>query len=65
MTIRRPYRAAGSDLQERVVALAPSGHAAPPTMLVMVTEDQIAQAIVCGPDPERHLEKLRAFDEAG
>ena len=31
----------------------------------LVTEEQIAQKIVCGPDPEQHLAKLRAYEEAG
>jgi G6PDH family F420-dependent oxidoreductase len=31
----------------------------------MVTEDQVAEAIVCGPDPERHVQKLREFADAG
>jgi G6PDH family F420-dependent oxidoreductase len=30
-----------------------------------VTEDDVAEAIVCGPDPERHLEAIRAFVDAG
>jgi hypothetical protein len=30
-----------------------------------VTEDQVAEAIVCGPDPKRHLEKIREFEKAG
>jgi G6PDH family F420-dependent oxidoreductase len=30
-----------------------------------VTEDDIAEAIVCGPDPERHLEGIRGYVEAG
>jgi coenzyme F420-dependent glucose-6-phosphate dehydrogenase len=30
-----------------------------------VTEDDIAQAIVCGPDPERHLEAIRKFVDSG
>ena len=30
-----------------------------------VTDDQIAEEIVCGPDPERHLEKIRAFMKGG
>jgi len=29
-----------------------------------VTEDAVAEAIVCGPDPERHLDAIREFDEA-
>jgi G6PDH family F420-dependent oxidoreductase len=31
----------------------------------MVDEDAIAQAIVCGPDPDAHLEGIRGFAEAG
>ena len=31
----------------------------------MVREDEIAEAVVCGPDPERYLEQIRAFDDAG
>ena len=31
----------------------------------MVTEDDVAKAIVCGPDPERHLEALRSYAAAG
>jgi G6PDH family F420-dependent oxidoreductase len=31
----------------------------------MVTEDDIAEAVVCGPDPERHLEGIRKFADAG
>lgn len=31
----------------------------------LVTEDAVAQAIVCGPDPERHLEQIRKFAAAG
>ncbi|CAN5734452.1 LLM class F420-dependent oxidoreductase [soil metagenome] len=31
----------------------------------MVTEDQVAESVVCGPDPERHLEKIRKYLEAG
>jgi G6PDH family F420-dependent oxidoreductase len=31
----------------------------------MVTETAIAEQIVCGPDPERHLEGIRTFAEAG
>ena len=30
-----------------------------------MTEDAVAEAIVCGPDPERHLDAIREFDEAG
>jgi coenzyme F420-dependent glucose-6-phosphate dehydrogenase len=31
----------------------------------MVTEDAVAEAVVCGPDPERHLEKIREYAKAG
>ena len=31
----------------------------------MVSEDDIAEAIVCGPDPERYLAQIAAFGEAG
>lgn len=31
----------------------------------MVTEDDVAAAVVCGPDPERHAERIDAFAEAG
>ena len=31
----------------------------------MVTEDQVAETIVCGPDPERHLEAIREYVDAG
>ena len=30
-----------------------------------VTEDDVAETIVCGPDPERHLEQLRQYVDAG
>jgi hypothetical protein len=30
-----------------------------------VTEDEVAEAIVCGPDASRHIEKLNAYREAG
>jgi G6PDH family F420-dependent oxidoreductase len=30
-----------------------------------VTEEQVAEEIVCGPDPEKHLEKIRAYAKAG
>jgi G6PDH family F420-dependent oxidoreductase len=30
-----------------------------------VTGDDVAKHILCGPDPERHLEQIRAFAEAG
>jgi coenzyme F420-dependent glucose-6-phosphate dehydrogenase len=28
-------------------------------------EDHVAEEIVCGPDPERHLEEIRKYEEAG
>ena len=31
----------------------------------LVTEDQVAESIVCGPDPERHLEAIRKYARAG
>lgn len=31
----------------------------------LVTEDQVAESIACGPDPERHLAQLRAYADAG
>jgi coenzyme F420-dependent glucose-6-phosphate dehydrogenase len=31
----------------------------------MITEEQVAQAIVCGPDPQRHVQGIRACEEAG
>lgn len=31
----------------------------------LLTESQIAEAVVCGPDPDRHAEALRAFADAG
>ena len=31
----------------------------------MVREEDIQEAIVCGPDPEKHLEKINAYVEAG
>ena len=30
-----------------------------------VSEDDVAKSIVCGPDPEPHLEKIRKFADAG
>lgn len=30
-----------------------------------VTEAEVAESVTCGPDPERHLESIRAFAEAG
>jgi coenzyme F420-dependent glucose-6-phosphate dehydrogenase len=31
----------------------------------MVTEDEIAEEIPCGPDLDAHLEKIQAFADAG
>jgi coenzyme F420-dependent glucose-6-phosphate dehydrogenase len=32
---------------------------------VMVSEDDVAQAVVCGPDPEKHLHGIERFVDAG
>ena len=31
----------------------------------MVTEEQVAEKVVCGPDPEQHLEAIREYEQAG
>jgi coenzyme F420-dependent glucose-6-phosphate dehydrogenase len=31
----------------------------------MVSEEQVAKSIVCGPDPERHIQAIREFVDAG
>ena len=31
----------------------------------MVTEDDVAEAVICGPDPEPHLQRIREFTNAG
>jgi coenzyme F420-dependent glucose-6-phosphate dehydrogenase len=31
----------------------------------MVTEDQVAEVIVCGPEPEPHIEMVRRYQDAG
>jgi G6PDH family F420-dependent oxidoreductase len=31
----------------------------------LVTEDDVAETVVCGPDRERHLEQIRAYEKAG
>src|SRR5205823_1028799 len=31
----------------------------------LVSEDEVAESVVCGPDPERHLEQIRAYERAG
>jgi coenzyme F420-dependent glucose-6-phosphate dehydrogenase len=33
--------------------------------VAMVSEDEVADAVVCGPDPERHLEGIQKFVDAG
>jgi G6PDH family F420-dependent oxidoreductase len=30
-----------------------------------VTEDDVAESVICGPDPEPHLEAIREFEQAG
>lgn len=30
-----------------------------------ITEDEVAESVTCGPDPERHLETIREYVEAG
>jgi G6PDH family F420-dependent oxidoreductase len=34
-------------------------------LVKIVTEDQVAEAIPCGPDPDVHLARIRAYVEAG
>jgi hypothetical protein len=31
----------------------------------MVTEDDVAERVTCGPDPERHLDAIRKYLDAG
>ncbi|MGI8703912.1 MAG: hypothetical protein ACR2JZ_05320 [Candidatus Limnocylindrales bacterium] len=31
----------------------------------MVSEDDVAEAVICGPDPDRHLEAIREYADAG
>jgi coenzyme F420-dependent glucose-6-phosphate dehydrogenase len=31
----------------------------------MVTEEDVAEKVVCGPDPEKHLQEIRKFADAG
>jgi coenzyme F420-dependent glucose-6-phosphate dehydrogenase len=31
----------------------------------LLSEDDVAQTVVCGPDPDRHLEAIREFEQAG
>jgi coenzyme F420-dependent glucose-6-phosphate dehydrogenase len=35
------------------------------TATELVTPEKVAESVVCGPDPERHLEKIRGYTEAG
>ena len=34
-------------------------------LAALVTEENIAESVVCGPDPERHLAKIREYEDAG
>jgi coenzyme F420-dependent glucose-6-phosphate dehydrogenase len=31
----------------------------------LLTEDDVAETVICGPDPERHLEAIREYEAAG
>jgi len=31
----------------------------------MITQDKIAEEVTCGPDPERHIEAIRKYVDAG
>jgi len=31
----------------------------------LVSEETVAESIVCGPDPEKHLEQIASFRDAG
>jgi hypothetical protein len=31
----------------------------------LVTEDMVAESMICGPDADRHLEGIKAFVDAG
>jgi G6PDH family F420-dependent oxidoreductase len=31
----------------------------------MITEDDVAESVICGPDPERYIDKLEEYDSAG
>jgi coenzyme F420-dependent glucose-6-phosphate dehydrogenase len=35
------------------------------SVVEMVTEDAVAESVVCGPDPDRHVEKIREYVDAG
>ena len=36
-----------------------------PPAAKLVTEEAIAEAVVCGPDPERHVAEIRRYADAG
>lgn len=55
-----PTSAVGGELQQE---LAMPRHFEQATS--SVTEDQVAEVIACGPDPERHLAALRPYLDAG
>jgi coenzyme F420-dependent glucose-6-phosphate dehydrogenase len=31
----------------------------------LLTEDDVAETVICGPDPEKHLEAIREYEQAG
>ena len=31
----------------------------------LVTEEQVGESVICGPDPEQHLQAIREYDDAG
>jgi hypothetical protein len=31
----------------------------------LLREDDVAETVICGPDPERHLEAIREYQQAG
>jgi G6PDH family F420-dependent oxidoreductase len=31
----------------------------------LVTEEQVGESVICGPDPKQHLEAIREYDDAG
>ena len=55
--------------QQQAVSAAPRPSLAPPTdsepLRKLIDEDQVAETVVCGPDPERHLEAIREYEHAG
>jgi coenzyme F420-dependent glucose-6-phosphate dehydrogenase len=34
-------------------------------MAQLVSEEQVAESIVCGPDPEQHIKLIQSFADAG